>query len=141
MTDFKPKTYRISSVGSILLEISHFSFLCQLKVLGHFAKNWFGKKFPVAVSSRIHVIYSLLNHSISITGFINLWRQKSYRETRARVLASLSDFSPPSAYKSHILNRTINKLYLIHFYSSVMISSDAGCIKTPLQHFRNVTYK
>ena len=47
--DFKPKTYRISSVGSILLEISHFSFLCQLKVLGHFAKNWFGKKIPVAV--------------------------------------------------------------------------------------------
>ena len=34
---------------SILLEISHFSFLCQLKVLGHFAKNWFGKKIPVAV--------------------------------------------------------------------------------------------
>ena len=49
ITDFKPKTYRISSVGSILLEISHFSFLCQLKVLGHFAKNWFGKKIPVAV--------------------------------------------------------------------------------------------
>ena len=46
---FKPKTYRISSVGSILLEISHFSFLCQLKVLGHFAKNWFGKKVAVAV--------------------------------------------------------------------------------------------
>ena len=42
--DFKPKTYRISSVWSILLEISHFSFLCQLKVLGHFAKKWFGKK-------------------------------------------------------------------------------------------------
>ena len=47
--DFKPKTYRISSVWSIYLEISHFSFLCQLKVLGHFAKNWFGKNIPVAV--------------------------------------------------------------------------------------------
>ena len=47
--DFKPKTYRISSVWFILLEISHLSFLCQLKVLGHFAKNWFGKKNPVAV--------------------------------------------------------------------------------------------
>ena len=43
------KTYRISSVWSILLEISHFSFLCQLKVLGHFAKNWFGIKILVAV--------------------------------------------------------------------------------------------
>ena len=47
--DFKPKTYRISSVWFILLEISHLSFLCQLKVLGHFAKNWFGKKNPLAI--------------------------------------------------------------------------------------------
>ena len=31
--------------------MSHFSFLCQLKVLGHFAKNWFGKKIPVAVNN------------------------------------------------------------------------------------------
>ena len=37
--DFKPKTYRISSVWSILLEISHFRCLCQLKVLDHFAKK------------------------------------------------------------------------------------------------------
>ena len=35
---------------SILQEISHFSFLCQLKVLGHFAKNWFGNYILVAVS-------------------------------------------------------------------------------------------
>ena len=34
------------------MEISYFSFLCQLKVLGHFAKNWFGKKIPVAVKSK-----------------------------------------------------------------------------------------
>ena len=53
----REKTYRITSVGSILLEISHFSFLCQLKVLGHFAKNWFGKKIPVAVNIRIYEIY------------------------------------------------------------------------------------
>ena len=58
---FKPKTYRISSVGSILLEISHFSFLCQLKVLGHFAKNWFGKKIPVAVICKcvFHIFYAV----------------------------------------------------------------------------------
>ena len=43
-------SYNISSVWHILLEIGHFSFLCQLKVLGHFAKNWFGKKNPVAVA-------------------------------------------------------------------------------------------
>ena len=42
--DFKPKSYRISSVWPILLEISHFKCHCLLKVLGHFAKNWFGKK-------------------------------------------------------------------------------------------------
>ena len=48
---FKPKILIISSVWPILLEISHFSFLCQLKVLGHLAKNWFGKKIPVAIVS------------------------------------------------------------------------------------------
>ena len=49
--DFKPKTYRISSVWFILLEISHLSFLCQLKVLGHFAKNWFGKKIRLQLNT------------------------------------------------------------------------------------------
>ena len=58
--DFKPKTYRISSVWSILLEISHLSFLCQLKVLGHFAKNWFGKKIPVAVQNIFQYHYRLV---------------------------------------------------------------------------------
>ena len=43
------KPIEFSPVGSILLEISHFRFLCQLKVLGHFAKNQSGKKNPVAV--------------------------------------------------------------------------------------------
>ena len=41
--------------------------------------------------------------------------KKSYKETRARALVSLSDFSPPSVHKSYILNRTINKLYLYFF--------------------------
>ena len=40
--------------------------------------------------------------------------QKSYKETCAWALISLSDFLPPSVYKSglsHILNRNINKLF------------------------------
>ena len=46
-------------------------------------------------------------------GFINLGGEKSFKEIRACALVSLSDFSPPLVYKSHILNRTINKLYLL----------------------------
>ena len=38
--------------------------------------------------------------------------EKSYKETRACALVSLSDYLHPSVYKSHILNRVINKLYL-----------------------------
>ena len=41
--------------------------------------------------------------------------KKSYKKTRACALVSLSDFSPPSVYKSHISNRTINKLYWMSF--------------------------
>ena len=35
------------------------------------------------------------------------------RKTRACALVFVSDFSHPSVYKSHILNGTINKLYII----------------------------
>ena len=35
----------------------------------------------------------------------------SDKETWAQTLISMSDFSPPSVYKSHIFNRNINKPY------------------------------
>ena len=37
-------------------------------------------------------------------------KTKHSRKKRNKLLVSLSDFSPPSVYKSRILNRTINKL-------------------------------
>ena len=46
-------------------------------------------------------------------GFINLGRLNiRKRNSCASALVSLSDVQPPSVYKSHILNRPINKLYL-----------------------------
>ena len=45
---------------------------------------------------------------------LTLGGEKSYKETCACALVSLSDFSPPSVYKSHILNRTMNKLYVFY---------------------------
>ena len=46
-------------------------------------------------------------------GFINLERLNiRKRNSCTSALVSLSDVQPPSVYKSHILNRPINKLYL-----------------------------
>ena len=45
--------------------------------------------------------------------------EKSVEEICACTLISLSDFPPFWVYKSHILNRTINKLYII----AIQISS------------------
>ena len=69
-----------------------------------------------------HVIYSLLNHSIQNMGFKTSGGEKSYKETRACALVSLLDFSPPSVYKSHILNRTINKLYVCNLVLTVNLN-------------------
>ena len=38
--------------------------------------------------------------------------KKSDKETSAQAQVSLYDFSPPEVYKSHILNRSFNKLYI-----------------------------
>ena len=65
-------------------------------------------------------------------GFINLGEvKKTNKEIRhaACALVSLSDFSPPSVYKSHILNRTINKLYI----NKIIIKIKGGY----LRYFRN----
>ena len=47
--------------------------------------------------------------------------KKSYKETCACPLVSLSDFSPPSVYKSHILNRMINTLYTLVIGLQIMM--------------------
>ena len=41
--------YRIYLTVSKLYKANHFKPLSQLKLLGEFAKTWFGKNFPVAV--------------------------------------------------------------------------------------------
>ena len=56
-------------------------------------------------SSRIHVIYSSLKCGI--------YKPREVKNHHC-ALVSLSDFSPPSVYKFHTLNRTINKLYMYH---------------------------
>ena len=43
------KLYRIYLTVSKLYKANHFKPLSQLKLLGEFAKIWFGKNFPVAV--------------------------------------------------------------------------------------------
>ena len=56
---FRPKRYMISSVWSILREISGFRCLCLLKVLGHFAKNWFGKTIRLQLfASVVFMVYT-----------------------------------------------------------------------------------
>ena len=50
--------------------------------------------------------------SNSQNSYISSRGEKSYKETHACALVSLSDFPPPSVYKSHNSNRTINKLYI-----------------------------
>ena len=59
-------------------------------------------------------------------GFINLGRLNSQkRNSCASALVSLSDVQPPSVYKSHILNGSINKLYLndvMHTSTDMMLS-------------------
>ena len=49
LRDFYPKFYRIYLTVSKLYTANHFKPLSQLKLLGEFAKIWFGKNFPVAV--------------------------------------------------------------------------------------------
>ena len=52
-------------------------------------------------------------------GFINLGKLNiRKRNSCASALVSLSDIQPPSVYKSHILNRPINKLYILDIYIS-----------------------
>ena len=46
---FYSKLYRIYLTVSKLYKANHFKPLSQLKLLGEFAKIWFGKNFPVAV--------------------------------------------------------------------------------------------
>ena len=50
--DFYSKLYRIYLTVSKLYKANHFKPLNQLKLLGEFAKIWFGKNFPVAVTDR-----------------------------------------------------------------------------------------
>ena len=46
-------------------------------------------------------------------GYINLWRMNiQQRNSCTSTLISLSDVQPPLVYKSHILNGSINKLYV-----------------------------
>ena len=46
-------------------------------------------------------------------GYINLWRMNiQQRNSCTSTLISLSDIQPPLVYKSHILNGSINKLYV-----------------------------
>ena len=49
LRDFYSKLYRIYLTVSKLYKANHFKPLSQLKLLGEFAKIWFGKNFPVAV--------------------------------------------------------------------------------------------
>ena len=49
LRDFYSKLYRIYLTVSKLYKANHFKLLSQLKLLGEFAKIWFGKNFPVAV--------------------------------------------------------------------------------------------
>ena len=50
LRDFYSKLYRIYLTVSKLYKANHFKPLSQLKLLGEFAKIWFGKNFPVAVT-------------------------------------------------------------------------------------------
>ena len=45
---------------------SHFKSLSQLKLLGEFAKIWFGKNFPVAVISQNILKIETRNSNISL---------------------------------------------------------------------------
>ena len=49
LRDFYSKLYRIYLTVSKLYKANHFKPLSQVKLLGEFAKIWFGKNFPVAV--------------------------------------------------------------------------------------------
>ena len=49
LRDFYSKLYSIYLTVSKLYKAKHFKPLSQLKLLGEFAKIWFGKNFPVAV--------------------------------------------------------------------------------------------
>ena len=68
LREFYSKLYRIYLTMSKLYTANHFKPLSQLKLLGEFAKIWFGKNFPVAlrVSLYTDACEFTLTHDIQI---------------------------------------------------------------------------
>ena len=80
-------------------------------------------------------------------GFINLGRLNiRKRNLCASALISLSDFQPPSVYKSHILNGPVNKFYIssgFRVVDMIVALQFFGCgfaSRWPQPFFFNVTF-
>ena len=99
LRDFYSKLYRIYLTVSKLYKANHFKPLSQLKLLGEFAKIWFGKNFPVAVISQLIRFARVSSHVVDFNA-----RNKSLT---AKLLQQ--------GYRYHKLRKTFSKFYRRHY--------------------------